>query len=113
MFSPHSGMFPCFFGGSLTLLFSKASRAMTIFALVSAGSMTSSMYPLAAATYGFANFSLYSCIFCLLNSSGFSAFAISFLNIIFAAPSGPITAISAVGHAKTKSAPKCLLPMAK
>ena len=88
------------------------SNELIILFLVSEGSITASTYPLAAAVYGFATASLYSSIFSFRFKFLSSASSISFLNIILAAPSGPITAISAVGHANTISAPSSLLHIA-
>ena len=53
-----SGMFPCFLGGFLSRLVRSVSSASIRRGRVSRGSMMSSTYPRAAATYGFANFSL-------------------------------------------------------
>jgi hypothetical protein len=51
----HSGMFPCFFGGLVSRLSARSSRAAISRGRVSDGRMTSSTYPRAAAMYGFAN----------------------------------------------------------
>ncbi len=51
-------MFPCFREGRASRLFLAASSALTSRGRVSWGSMTSSMYPISAALYGFANFAL-------------------------------------------------------
>src|SRR5579875_56269 len=95
------GIFPCFLLGLNSDLFSKDSRARTSLGLVCAGSMISSIIPLDAASYGFANFSLYSFISFVLNFSLSSSVASAnwSLYIMLTAASGPITAISAVGHA--------------
>jgi hypothetical protein len=61
--------------------------------------MTPSMNPRSAAMYGVANFSWYCPISSARAATGSSAFSICFLNTMLTAPSGPITAISAVGHA--------------
>ncbi len=60
--------------------------------------------PAAAATYGFANFSVYSATILLRVEAGSGEELISSRNMMLAAPSGPMTAISAVGQANTKSA---------
>ena len=44
-----TGKLPCFFGGLLSLLLSSISNALIKRGLVASGSITSSMYPLAAA----------------------------------------------------------------
>ena len=62
------------------------------------GSITTSTNPRSAALYGVANSSTYLAVFSSLSSSR--------LKMMFAAPAGPITAISDVGHAYTWSAPK-------
>ena len=51
----HNGMFPCLRCGSSSRLDLSISRPAMTFMRVSAGSMTSSMNPRSAATYGFAN----------------------------------------------------------
>ena len=56
--------------------------------LVVEGSITSSTYPLAAAIYGFENFPCIRQSFVFLLATGSAAVVISFLKIIFAAPSG-------------------------
>ncbi len=72
---------------------------------VSAGSIMSSTSLRPAATYGFENVSRYSSTSSLRRAAWSSAASISLRNTISAAPSAPITAISAVGHASTRSAP--------
>src|SRR5665648_614535 len=95
IFSPYTGRLPCFFAGLFSLFVSSISNALINLGLVCLGTNTSSTNPLCAAIYGFATVSLYSAILLFLVSTGSSESFISFLNIIFAAPSGPITAISA------------------
>jgi len=56
--SHHSGMFPCLRRGSSSRLVRNIRRPATIFWRVSAGSITSSMYPRSAAAYGLAYFSV-------------------------------------------------------
>ena len=51
----HNGMFPCLRCGSSSRLDLSISRPAMTFMRVSAGSMTSSMNPRSAATYGLAN----------------------------------------------------------
>ena len=51
------GMLPCFFGGRVSRLLASISRARTTLGLVSAGSITSSIIPRLAATYGFMSWS--------------------------------------------------------
>jgi len=46
----HNGIFPCFFGGLVSRLFSRSASARMSFGLVWAGSITSSMKPRSAAT---------------------------------------------------------------
>jgi hypothetical protein len=46
----HSGMFPCFLGGSEARFVRKARKARTTCARVSEGSMTASTYPRSAAS---------------------------------------------------------------
>ena len=46
----HSGMFPCFFGGSEARLVRSARSARTTWARVSEGAMTASTYPRSAAS---------------------------------------------------------------
>lgn len=53
--SAHSGMFPCFLGGSVWRLLRSARSARTTFIRVFDGEITVSMYPRSAATYGFAS----------------------------------------------------------
>ena len=71
---------------------------------VSCGRMTSSIYPRRPATKGFANLDLYSAS----RAEIFSGSDFSSRKIISTAPLGPITAISADGHAKLTSPRKCL-----
>ena len=54
----YSGMFPCFFGGFVCILFSVISNACIKRLRVCFGRMISSMNPSSAAWYGVANFSL-------------------------------------------------------
>src|ERR1700694_5528358 len=53
-------MFPCLRGGRSTVLRRQSCRPRTSSRLVWLGSITSSMYPRSAATYGFANPAVYS-----------------------------------------------------
>src|SRR5439155_5341460 len=97
--SSQSGMLPCLRRGLVSRLPARERSAAMSFGRVSRGSITSSTYPRAAATYGFAKRSTYSPTSWLLRSSGSSALAISSRWMTFTAPSGPITAISADGQA--------------
>src|SRR2546425_4532742 len=97
--SSQSGMLPCLRRGLVSRLPARERSAAISFRRVSRGSMTSSTYPRAAATYGFAKRSTYSPTSWLLRLSGSSALAISSRWMTFTAPSGPITAISADGQA--------------
>src|SRR5436305_374413 len=101
-------MFPCFFGGFLSRLVCSDSRALMRAGLVSRGSIMSSRYPRAAATYGCANFSRYSSILASVAAAGSLLSRISLRKRISTAPFGPITAISAVGQATLKSPRMCL-----
>ena len=60
---------------------------------VTFGSITASTKPRSAALYGVANSSTYLAVF--------SSLSASLRKMILAAPAGPITAISDVGHAYT------------
>src|SRR5699024_10214643 len=97
----YTGKLPCFLAGLVSLLLSSMSKADISLGLVLLGTITSSTKPLDAAIYGFATVFLYSSIFSDLVLTGSSDSFISCLNIILAAPSGPITAISAFGQANT------------
>src|SRR5207248_7435528 len=94
-----SGIFPCFFGGFLSRLFSRLRSAVISLRRVSRGWMTSSMNPRPAAIYGFANFARNSATLSARTAAGSAAESSSRLYRMLTAPSGPITAISAVGHA--------------
>ncbi len=73
-------------------------KALMMVGRVFFGSITMSTMPRIAAWYGVAKLSMYSSVFAFTSGS--------FLKMMLAAPAGPITAISAVGHAITWSAPK-------
>ena len=73
--------------------------------------MTSSTYPRSAAVYGLAKRSLYSAISSARRASGSAAFSSSCRKTMLTAPSGPITATSAVGQATLKSARMCFEDM--
>ena len=66
------------------------------------------MKPRSAAAYGVENLSRYSLISSCFFDTGSAAFSISLRNTTLTAPSAPITAISAVGHANETSARRCL-----
>ena len=53
----HSGMFPCFLGGSVSRLVRSRRRARTSSRRVVEGGMTASTYPRSAAMYGLAKWS--------------------------------------------------------
>ncbi len=55
----YNGILPCFLAGTFTHLLFRAANAETIFFLVTAGSITSSIYPLSSAINGFATLSRY------------------------------------------------------
>src|SRR5712664_1957130 len=73
----YSGMLPCLRRGFVSRLLARERSAATSRRRVSRGSMTSSRYPRAAATYGFAKRSTYSVTSCARRRSGSLAFAIS------------------------------------
>src|SRR5439155_1748294 len=64
-----------------------------------------------APTYGLANFSRYSRVFSSLKAAASTACSSSRRYRMFTAPSGPITAIPAVGYAKFASPRMCLEDM--
>src|SRR5438093_4919844 len=66
-----SGIRPCFLGGRDWRLSRSANSARINRGRVSCGSITSSRYPSAAATYGFANFSLYSATYLARGAAAF------------------------------------------
>src|SRR5689334_6098913 len=99
----HRGMLPCFFGGFVSRLSPSISKALIRRGRVSDGRMTSSTYPRAAATYGFANRSSYSPTSRARAASGSSAAVISSRCRMFTAPSAPIRATSAVGPSRRQS----------
>jgi len=102
-------MLPCFFGGFRSRLVSSAASAEISLRRVIRGGITSSMNPRAAATYGLANFSRNSATSSARYAAGSAASSISRRYRTLTAPSGPITAISAVGQAKFTSVRMCLL----
>src|SRR5690349_715600 len=104
----HSGMLPCFRSGRSTRFRRDASSAVISAGRVRDGAITSSTYPRSAAVNGFANRSRYSSTSSARRVSGSSAASSSLRKTMLTAPSGPITATSAVGQAKLKSAPTCL-----
>src|SRR5450755_817162 len=110
---PHSGIRPCFFGGRGSRLADRFSNARASLRRVSEGSMMSSTRPRAAETYGVENVSRYSCTSSAFLATGSSAAAISLRKTTPAAPWAPITAISAVGQANTRSAPRSLPHIAR
>ena len=83
----------------MSRLLESISKALINIGRVSAGSITVSIVPCDAATYGLANFSVNSSTSCFFRASGSSEFGNYFLFIIFTAPSEPKTAICAVGQA--------------
>src|SRR5690606_9129364 len=92
-----SGMLPCFLGGFWSRFVASISSERMILARVSSGRITSSMYPSSAALKGLANFSRYSASSSTRRAAGSLASWSSLRNTMLTAPSGPITAISAVG----------------
>src|SRR6266516_3719777 len=106
--SSYSGMFPCLRAGTDSRFVESMRSALISRGLVSAGSITSSTKPRSAAAYGVENLSRYSRISSARFCPGSSARSISLLNTMLTAPSAPITAISAVGHANETSARRCL-----
>ena len=117
-------MFPCFFAGFLSRLPSSISSAEISRRRVSRGRITASTYPRSAATYGLANRSRNSYLLlarrCPYLMPAFLAQRALSCSRLFhhccrsrpytmlTAPSAPITAISAVGHAKFRSVRMCL-----
>src|SRR5271157_928241 len=97
--TPYSGIFPCFFGGLLSRFVSSMASAWISFLRVSRGWITASTKPRSETTYGLAKRSRNSSIFCCRTCSRLAAASSSRLYTMSTAPSGPITAISAVGHA--------------
>src|SRR5256886_7155509 len=102
-----SGMLPCFLGGRVSRFVRSTVNASITRGRVSAGSITSSRYPMRAAMYGFANRSRYSLTSSASRFAGALASSISFLKMIWTAPSVPITASSAEGQAQLKSPRMC------
>src|SRR6478609_8751471 len=100
----YRGMLPCLRAGTASRLVDSMRSALMSRGRVSAGSITSSMNPRSAAAYGVENFSRYSVMSSARRPAGSSDRSISFLNTMLTAPSAPITAISAVGHANDTSA---------
>src|ERR1039457_7121988 len=96
-----SGIRPCFFGGRSSRLAERFSNVRASLRRVSDGSMMSSTRPRAAETYGVEKVSRYTWTSSARLATGSSASAISLRKTTPAAPSAPITAISAVGHANT------------
>ena len=94
----YKGMLPCFLGGILSLLLANILSERMIFILVWLGSITSSIIPLLAATYGFIRFSLYSDTNSSVSFWGSSDSLSFYRSIMFTAPSPPITATSPVGQ---------------
>ena len=66
--SAHNGIFPCFFRGMVSTLFSSIRSARITRERVSCGSITSSTYPRSAATNGLAKRSRNSSIFCFAHA---------------------------------------------
>src|SRR5216683_621335 len=97
-----TGMFPCLRHGRSTFLSRACSRPRTITRRVSAGSMTSSIIAQPAAMYGLICARIASNIRERV-SSGLSEASICLLKMMFTAPSGPMTEISANGHATSTS----------
>ena len=88
-------MLSCFFHGFSSRFPRSIARAPQRRRRVSRGATTSSMKPSRPATKGFANFDRYSSV----RAAIFSGSSRSARKMISTAPSGPITAISADGHA--------------
>src|SRR5262249_12709387 len=105
LFGCHSGELPCLRAGSCSRFVRSIASARASILRVSRGSMTSSTYPRSAAWYGLRNRSSYSTINSARRASGSEAASISLRKMMLTAPSAPITAISADGHANAMSAP--------
>ena len=75
--------------------------------------MTLSIKPYSAAGYGVCHLSSYSLMSSFFFATGSDASLISLALSTATAPSAPITAISAVGQAAVRSAPKLLAHIAK
>src|SRR5258708_6699049 len=93
-----TGMFPCFRQGRSTVFSLACSMPSMITRRVSAGSITSSIIAQPAARYGVIDFRMVSTS-CARLASGLSDASTCLLKIMFTAPSGPITEISAKGQA--------------
>src|SRR5512147_1827956 len=104
----HKGMLPCFLGGLRSRLVASVRSASMSRQRVSRGSITSSTYPRLAAEYGLANLAVYSAVKRASAAVGSGDLVISSLKRISTAPLGPMTAISAVGHARLRSPRMCL-----
>src|SRR5207247_366280 len=107
----HSGMFPCFLGGSVSRLVRRIRSACTTYRRGYDGGVTESTYPRSGATYGWARVSSYSVASRTRSTSGSSAAPSSRRYRMLTAPCAPITAIWAVGQATLMSARRCLEPM--
>ena len=90
-------MLPCFLRGIHSFLLASIRSARTSFARVWRGSITSSIQPFSAARYGFAKRVENSSTLDCRKLSGSADDASSRRYRMLTAPSGPITAISAVG----------------
>src|SRR5512141_2875627 len=84
----YNGMQPCFLGGLLSRLLDSISSALINRGRVSRGSITSSIYPREAATYGLANLVRYSSTNSPLRCVESAACESSLRKIILTAPSG-------------------------